>query len=320
MPMTMEQVDRIRRLRRLRVESERLLAKPRFNPNHEPAGSPEGGRFSSDGGSGGGGDSGGEGGSEKPASHKETAAKIVAGVPGATEKIKAAKAKLAGQVPTDAPTSKGGYVTASGQYTIQRQALHRDILNRDIFSAKNIAAATPKPGEKSVLHLLGGLAGSGKSWFTGPKGTIDKSKALYINSDDIKEALPDYKGWNSALVHEESSYLTKIAEAQAQRAGLNVILDGTMSNGVSLEKRVAQYKAAGYRIEGHYMRVKPETSAKRAVERFVNGGERGRLVDPEMILETGDVSVQNFNRVRDQMSASELYDNEGKEPKLISRR
>ena len=51
----------------------------------------------------------------------------------------------------------------------------------------------------------------------------------------------------------------------------------------------------------------------------MRGGEKGRLVAPEMIL--ASTNVKNYATVRGKMDASELFDNEewGKEPKLISR-
>jgi predicted ABC-type ATPase len=266
-----------------------------------------------DGGDGG----GGGGGSTAPLSHEEHAAQIVAAVSGAKEKIEAAKAKLAQGVRSDAPVAQGGHKTPDGHWTAARQEVHKAILGK-VFTPEAVAAATPKAGERPVAHLLGGSGGSGKSWFTGKNGTIDKNKTIYLNSDDMKAALPEYQGWNAALLHEESSDLAATAESVAREHGLNVIIDGTMGDPKKLDDRVQTYKDAGYRVAGHFMRVKPETSAKRAVERFVRGGETGRLVAPAMILASNN--AQNFEKSRGKMDASELFDNEGKAPKLIDRR
>jgi hypothetical protein len=62
------------------------------------------------------------------------------------------------------------------------------------------------------------------------------------------------------------------------------------------------------------MRVKPETSATRAVKRFMS---KGRLVNPEHIL--ASKGIGNFERQRSKMDSSEVFDNEGTEPRLVSR-
>jgi hypothetical protein len=85
-----------------------------------------------------------------------------------------------------------------------------------------------------------------------------------------------------------------------------------------LDQRVADYKGAGYRVEGHFMRVTPETSAKRALERFVRGGDTGRFVPPELLL--GHNATANFDKAKGAMDAWEMYDNEGKAPKLVAHR
>jgi predicted ABC-type ATPase len=144
---------------------------------------------------------------------------------------------------------------------------------------------------------------------------VKTDNAIYINSDDVKEKLPGYEGWNAAHYHEESSDVSKTAEQLARDHRLNVILDGTMSKRDSLHTRIEQYKAAGYRIEGHFMRVKPETSAKRALERFVR---KGRFVPPEHVLSLG-ANLGNFEGQRANMAAWEIYDNEGKAPELVAR-
>jgi ADP-ribose pyrophosphatase YjhB (NUDIX family)/predicted ABC-type ATPase len=290
-----------------------------------PAGSPGGGQF----GAGGGGKAAPSekqpaGGGAEPAEREAarateiaaTAERIVGSIPGAREKIEAARAKLATAVPTDAPVAQGGHKMENGQYTPERQEVHKALL-RKMFTPEAIATAKPAADEKPAIHFLGGSGGSGKSWFTGKNGTIDKTKAFYINSDDLKEALPEYQGWNAAQLHEESSDLGKKIEETARGLGLNVILDGTMSSLGSLDKRIGQYRDAGYQVHGHFMRVKPETSAKRAVERFVRGGERGRLVNPAMILASNN--VQNFGTISPRMDSWEMFDNEGAAPTLVDR-
>jgi predicted ABC-type ATPase len=234
----------------------------------------------------------------------KTADRIIASVPGARQAVDTAIAKLATGV-SSKPTS--------GVYPPERVAIHKAIVD-DMLSPERIAAATPAKGEPPTLHLLGGSGGSGKGWFV-RSGRVPSDKAVYLNADDVKAALPEYQGWNAALLHDESSDVLKAAEGAARAGGLNIILDGTMGNMAQLEKRVADYKAAGYRVEGHFMRVSPETSAKRALERFVRGGDTGRYVPPELLLAHN--ATANFDTAKSDMDTWEMFDNEGRAPKLV---
>lgn len=194
-----------------------------------------------------------------------------------------------------------------------------------------IAAARPKAGERPTLYILGGRTCSGKGWFTGKNGTVDRSKAIYINNDDIKKSLPEYKGWNSGLLHEEASHIGEEMEKYARENRLNTIVEATLNSEEWLAKRIADYNAAGYRISGHFMYASPETAAERALARFARGTEEakaegkndmmGHFVPPELIL--GSVKNEhNFDEHRDQMDYWEIYNNEagGFNPKLHARK
>src|SRR5262245_9446168 len=123
--------------------------------------------------------------------------------PGAREQIAKASEMLANTAPTNALVADGGYMQEDGSFTPERQKVHEAILKK-IFTKEAIEAATPKQGETPTLSIFGGRGGSGKGWFTS-SGLVDRSKAIYINSDDMKEALPEYAGWNAAVLHEEAT-------------------------------------------------------------------------------------------------------------------
>jgi predicted ABC-type ATPase len=252
---------------------------------------------------------------------KVTVKDVIARVPGADKQVAEAQAKVDAGTPTDKPVSQGGYKLPNGKWTPERAALH-DRIRASILTPEVVAAATPKPGEQPVLHILGGRGGSGKSWFTGPKGTFDKSTSLYLNNDDIKERL-GWKGWNAGLLHEESSTVGSEIETAARKAGLNVIIDATLKSDTSTSDRIAAYKAAGYRVEGHYMYASPEKAAERALQRFVRGNAengKGRFVDPAYSM-ASTTNEHNFDTNRKNMDAWEVYDNnvDGREPVFHAR-
>jgi predicted ABC-type ATPase len=308
---------RLSQAQRWRVERTRALRLiEKFDPDEprDPSG-----RWTDGGGDGGGDKPSGDG--EKPPKNEtveQQVQRIVAQVPGAKEKLADARAKSNAMPDTNLPVGEGGFMQRNGFYNPARQLVHADILQK-IFTPEKVDRAVPAKGEKPVLHLLGGAGGSGKGWFTKPgEGTVRTDNAIYLNTDDMKAMLPEYAGWNAPNLHEESSYLMKVAEKIALAQGLNIIIDGTMGKLKQLQDRVKNYKASGYRVEGHFMRVSPETAAKRALGRFVRGGETGRYVPPELLL--AHAATQNFETAREKMDASEVYDNEGDAPKFVSRR
>lgn len=252
--------------------------------------------------------------------HDVTPASLTAKIPGADAQIAEARAKLKAGVPTDALVSAGGHKLPDGSWTPERMAIHRDITDQ-IMTPAAIAAAQPEPGAQPVLHILGGRGGSGKGWFT-KTGTVDTETSLYLNSDDVKEKLPEYQGWNAALLHEESSHIGDAMEQAALAAKLNVIIDATLKSGATTEKRINAFKAAGYRIEGHYMYASPVRAAEQATGRFVRGNEKngkGRFVPPEYSM--GSLTNEHsFDQHRDDMDDWEVYDNMGGTPKLHSRK
>ena len=246
--------------------------------------------------------------------------RIVASVPGATERVAEVRAKLEKGVRTDFPVAKGGFKNSDGSWTKARQLVHEDIMDK-IITSDAFKAAIPKEGQKPTLHFLGGRGGSGKSWFT-KTGKINLDKAFLINNDEIKKMLPEYEGWNSPLLHEEASDIGDRIEKIARDQKLNIVLDGTMRSPKNVQRRVDEYRREGFRIEGHYMYASPATAAKRALERFMRGedsGEPGRFVPPEYSLES-TTNEQSFDGVRDQLDKFEVYDNNDEtfNPKLYA--
>ncbi len=234
-----------------------------------------------------------------------------------------ARARLRTGTPTDASEAEGGYKLPNGHWAPDRIPVHVKI-SQALMTREQVAAASPRVGEQPTLYILGGRGGSGKGWFTGKDGTLADAakKSVYINNDDVKEALPEYRGWNAGHLHEEASHIAEGMEKYARDNKLNVIVDATLKSKGSLEKRIAQYKAAGYKISGHYMYASPKEAATRALGRFVSGNKKngkGRFVPPEYSLGS-TTNEDTFDSQRDKMDFWEVYDNMGESPKLHSRK
>jgi predicted ABC-type ATPase len=245
---------------------------------------------------------------------------VINSVPGSREMIAEARDKASRETHTDAPVSQGGHKMPDGRYTPERQALHNAMIQK-ILSPEAVARARPAAGERPTLSILGGRGGSGKSWLTGKGGVVDANNAILINNDDVNAAMPEFKGYNAAAVHEESSHITDMAEAAARGMGLNVILDATMRTPSSALKKIQAYKDAGYKVNGHYMYASPKTAATRALQRFVNGQKKtgqGRFVPPEYSA-SSVTNEEAFDRARPLMDEWSIHSNEGASPVLYAR-
>ena len=251
----------------------------------------------------------------------KTPDQIVAQVPGADVAVARARERMSEMVETHKPVAEGGFKQEDGSYTPERAALHQKIVE-DYINQDLVRKFLPEPGQNPTLTILGGRGGSGKGWLTSKDGPIDTTKAMVIDSDEVKGKLPEYKGWNAAQLHEEATDIVNMIDFSASRLGLNVVLDGTLK-GDSIMKRIAVYQEPPhheYDLEGFYMYASPETAARRALNRFATkkGDFGGRFVPPEVIL--GNTKNEaNFDRMTESFRKWAVYDNDTEAglPKLV---
>lgn len=202
---------------------------------------------------------------------------------------------------------------AGGQYLSDRVELHKTIIE-NYLSEDRISQATPDEGDRPTFIILGGRGGSGKSWFR--NNIYDPSKTIVLDSDEIKEKLPEYEGWNAYEVHEESGEIFDLITDQAQRMGLNITHDATMKTPRKAVQLVRRFKGADYRIEVHYMFLPRQEAAKRAIARFLgkDGRKAGRYVPIEVVL--GNTSNEiSFDRVKELVDCWSFWDNNVLAPK-----
>lgn len=130
---------------------------------------------------------------------------------------------------------------------------------------------------------------------------------------------PEYEGWNAAQVHEESGDILDALLDYCRSLRLNVVVDATMKTLDGALTRVETFKAAGYRVEGHYMHLPRQVAARRAVDRFCTA-ERGRYVPVAVIL-ANVRNEANFDVLRPYLDAWSFWDNHvdiGESPRPIS--
>lgn len=144
--------------------------------------------------------------------------------------------------------------------------------------------------------LIGGPSGAGKSTFLKKQGAEMGLKmgekgpenAAVVNPDDVKDhmakhgMIPDYPGLKpaetAALVHEESSYLSKIIQHELLKTGKNVVFDLTVSGKPEkfIDKYVKPTEAAGYgKIKAAFVDGDIPTSLYRAGKRHQQPDKEG---------------------------------------------
>jgi len=191
-----------------------------------------------------------------------------------------------------------------GKYTEERQKLHAEIVGR-------IAGATPTSKDPTFI-LMGGLPGSGKSTIVEQKELPDYVR---IDSDAIKQMLPEYAGWNAGLLQSEADDIIGKILVQATQERKNVLLDGTLKTYNKADKIVNVISGLGYKVGLVYSDVSPEESMTRAVERYHRSG---RLVDPMYIASHDHQNRATYEKLKAEVDFYELYDNNerGKPPQL----
>ncbi len=205
-----------------------------------------------------------------------------------------------------------------GEWTPERQKLHKEIFEK-IFSPEAIAKATPVAGEAPTVTIFGGRGGSGKSFLSeSPNAPVNPNKNIILNADDIKDLLPEYEGWNAALVHEESSYLLKRAEIIARERRLNTVLDTTIGNPEKAARNLTKYSDAGYEIEGYYMHLPRQEAAFRAMGRSTKA-DRPRYVPTNIILDSTK-NEAGFDALIPRFKKWGVWDNQtpfGEDPRFL---
>ena len=167
-----------------------------------------------------------------------------------------------------------------GKYTAERQRLHQQIIDHFFANAR------PAKGKATAIFTAGGAA-SGKSALAGqasPERNLDiPDGAVYINPDDIKALMPEYKELQqrgradvaAAATHEESSDIAKLMTALAMQGNYPIIVDGTgNSKGDKFDRKLHAALDAGYNVEARYAHVPVEEALAREKKRAERTGRK----------------------------------------------
>lgn len=195
-----------------------------------------------------------------------------------------------------------------GSIAPDRAVLHQHIIDGIL------AGHEPQAHPRATFY--GGGPGSGKSTVLG--SPRERSNSAVINSDDIKEKLPEYKRMRDAgdksasvYVHEESSEIAKQAMREAMRRRINFTLDGTGDTSVEkMSDKVRRAQANGYTTSGRYVDVETPEAVKRAT---IRGQQTGRMVPESVIRATHTGVADTYTRAATNglFDSTELWDNSG---------
>ena len=179
-------------------------------------------------------------------------------------------------------------------------------------------------GRKPIAYVMGGGGGSGKTRLLEllvKKGAVPEKGTVKISPDDIKEVIPEYNQILDAgdsraaeIVHEESSYISKLAQAKAIEKNMDIILDVTLGNKDSGVAKLQQLKDSGYEIRLIGVTTDIMTAVERAILRGIN---TGRFVKADALIGSHkgfSLAWPEYAKIADN---SVLYDN-SVEPTLIA--
>lgn len=173
----------------------------------------------------------------------------------------------------------------------------------------------PPVGKGANLTLVSGLPASGKSTLIGDK--LDDESQFVIESDEIKARMPEYRGWNAAVLSEQAA--TKVGQLlrRALNARKSVVWEGSFSDADLLIGIIDTFKESGFGVNFYYVDVPLETAVRRAIDRFQ--GPTHRYMSPFYILAMTGLTIDTFNEMRGVVDEWRRFDNtnDNAKPRIV---
>lgn len=162
------------------------------------------------------------------------------------------------------------------------------------------------------IIVIAGPNGAGKTTFAHEFLPNEAACPIFVNADLIAAGLSPFAPETSA-VRAARIMLEQIADHVRRRESF--AFETTLS-GVGYAKHIPDWQALGYRVELFFLSLPtPEDAIARVALRVRQGGHN----IPEMVIRRRFASGHvNFGRIyRRLVDAWAMYDNSGKEPKLL---
>ena len=179
-------------------------------------------------------------------------------------------------------------------------------------SDSKAAPLNPNKFDKRAIIILGPPA-SGKSSIANP--IARKYGAAIIDSDEAKKMMPEYgDGSGASAVHEESKFISDLAQAKAMEQGMNIVVPIVGHEASRVENVINDFRENGDEIDLVGMNVSYINARNRAVSRFIQSkryvpikylqivGEKPRLVFNELKekgIADGYTQIDNNGSIKD---------------------
>lgn len=199
-----------------------------------------------------------------------------------------------------------------GHYTDERLKKHQEVI---LIKVKDKEGST----EKEAILLAGG-SGAGKSTivkeFFLPEVEDDGfGDFVYIDSDDIKKHLDEYKEYCSNedtvyyaafYVHAESTDIVDKLLEYCLDNSLSFIYDGTMSWKPAYDKLLTDLRNNDYHVIGVYVDITVEEAKRRNIVRFE---ETKRYVPEEIVIKANINSAITFAQLENCFDEVLMFNN-----------
>jgi predicted ABC-type ATPase len=199
---------------------------------------------------------------------------------------------------TALPQTKSSNIDTNGNYTKERQKLHKEIIDK--FKKDVVCIKKGKP----IAVLMGGSPASGKSTFLKKYRPYLLSDSLFkVDADEIRAELPEYKGWNATQTHEETGNIVDILISD-RNVGIpckfDFVFDGTMSSTKRYKILINNLRKEGYDIYIVFMGNIPKEEIKeRALERYKKSGRFVPMFVIEDFYANGEKNLKELKSMVD---------------------
>lgn len=207
------------------------------------------------------------------------------------------------------PQTKDMHTDETGEYTEPRKKLHK------IIRGKLRAGMTCRVAHETPIAIFtGGVPGSGKTTFLKDYAPwMTKDNIFKIDADEIREMLPEYKGWNAQATHKETQdiyrgLLQDVSEGKPCR--FDILWDGTMNKAENYLPLIGDLRRLNYQIFMIYVKVPWEKSRSRVLKRYQR---TGRYVPMAVVDEANKTGIKGFERLKDKADGYMLVNGETKE-------
>jgi len=221
------------------------------------------------------------------------------------------------RVPGLPESTKRHYTDAEGNYTPERQRLHKKIVDA-AFEGKTGVPEGAAENPQAVLTMGGPASGKTSAAKNIVKGF---GQYVHVDPDGVKEQIPEYQqaikagARNAAWMahHESSDVAGQVLNRGADQRN-HLFIDATGSDPDWHLDVMKNLKRIGYDVHLFMADVDPSEAAKRQEER---AEETGRYVPPDVFHSIHQRVPQNYEVIAKEADNAVLLDNHSYPPRVV---